>query len=241
MATISLDWAAVRRAYETEPETVRRLSARFGLAEGSIGRRARREGWVRCPDAPLFGAPADRERLANAAIAWRTRPAERPEAGRGSPSGRAGAPGDAAEAWRTGDTPSAACAPTAGAPPVSACQTGETAADDADQPADPAALVASLQRTTARLVAAAEARFAGGEGVPVEERDLRTLGALAAMLAKVISLDSEARTPRDREPPEPDPAAVDFDDPGQRDAFSLRLERLVEDGAAGGAGGADGA
>jgi hypothetical protein len=115
---------------------------------------------------------------------------------------------------------------------------------------DPQALVISLHRTTARAVEAAEARFAT-EGAPaIHENDLRTLGALAAMLAKVIALDASPRSPRD-DHSAASPAhgrtadkaetgdKVDFDDPRQRDAFSERLERFAAERAAGDAVAAD--
>ncbi|HUG62903.1 MAG TPA: hypothetical protein VMP03_13720, partial [Methylomirabilota bacterium] len=119
---------------------------------------------------------------------------------------------------------------------------------------DVASLVDSLQRTTARLVDAAEARFSGrdggddGESAGFDEKDLRTLGALAVMLAKVIALDRQPRSARDDPSARPDPrpadpadptadatadGPIDFDDPRQRDAFSERLERFVAERAAG--------
>ncbi len=123
-----------------------------------------------------------------------------------------------------------------GAAPASAPPTGGP-----DGAPDVAALVASLQRTTARLVAAAETRFAAGEeAAGFDEKDLRTLGALAATLAKVIALDTRPRSPRDPDSRDPaDGDAVDFDDPRQLDAFSERLERLAAGAPARGAGGAD--
>lgn len=79
----------------------------------------------------------------------------------------------------------------------------ETPGEDA-APRIPA-LVASLQRTTARLVAAMEARL-GTAGEGIEEREVRALGALAATLAKVIALDPPQRSSRDG-PSDPAPAA----------------------------------
>jgi hypothetical protein len=118
------------------------------------------------------------------------------------------------------------------------------------------AMILALQRTTARLVEAAELQFTGeaGDGAAesaapttIDEKDLRMLGALAAMLAKVIALDASPRRPRDDDPaafaPDGHSATgtkIDFDDPQQRDAFSERLERYAAERAAGDAVAADG-
>lgn len=99
------------------------------------------------------------------------------------------------------------------------------------------ALVASLQRTTARIVGIMEARL-GAEGDGVDEKDVRALGALAATLAKVIALDPQRRSPRDDDPDRPS-ADDDRDpwDPDVLDAFSRRLERRAADDPPGAAGG----
>jgi hypothetical protein len=86
---------------------------------------------------------------------------------------------------------------------------------------DLGALVASLQRTTARIVTVMEARLGKAEE-GIDERDVRALGALASTLAKVISLQPEPRTARD-ETNQADnrPADVDADD-------GRNIGRLVE-------------
>ncbi|GLS78827.1 hypothetical protein [Oharaeibacter diazotrophicus] len=105
---------------------------------------------------------------------------------------------------------------------------GETTAPDTRR------LVASLQRTTARLVAAMETRV-GTAGEGIDEREVRALGALAATLAKVIALEPD-RSPRDGRtddaPPEPG------DDERRLDALVALAERFV---AARMAAGPDGA
>jgi transposase-like protein len=105
----------------------------------------------------------------------------------------------------------------------------QASAGAADAPPDPAALVRSLQRATAALVAAAEARARGRGEEAVEEREVKALAALAAMLAKVFDLTPEPGDPR----APADPADLDFDDPRQRDALSASMERLVGPRAAG--------
>ncbi len=47
---MSLDkaaWAEIQRVYQTGGETVAAIAARFGVSEGAIYRRARRDGWAR--------------------------------------------------------------------------------------------------------------------------------------------------------------------------------------------------
>jgi hypothetical protein len=42
-------WAAIRQAYETSPETVRQLAARFRVSGGQIAYRRQRDGWTPRP------------------------------------------------------------------------------------------------------------------------------------------------------------------------------------------------
>lgn len=105
-------------------------------------------------------------------------------------------------------------------------------------PPDLRALVLSLQRTTARVVAAMETRF-GRDGDGIDEKDVRALGTLAGALAKIIDLELPKRSPRD----DTDPSLAERDDRARRggDAFrnalADRLEALL--GPAG-EGGSDG-
>jgi hypothetical protein len=105
-------------------------------------------------------------------------------------------------------------------------------------PKDTAAMLDGLRRAVARAVADAEERWAAPDSPPPGERDLRTLGALAAVLARLVALDPSRRTDRDgpSESDAPGHAGLDFDDPRQCAAFAARLERLAageeDDGAA---------
>ncbi|WP_181704326.1 hypothetical protein [Chthonobacter albigriseus] len=95
-------------------------------------------------------------------------------------------------------------------------------------PPDLAALVLSLQRTTARVVTAMEARL-GRDGDGIEERDVRALGTLAGALSRIIDLDLPQRRPRDHD----DPDAQARDDLARRggrpfrDALAARIEAIV--------------
>jgi hypothetical protein len=120
---------------------------------------------------------------------------------------------------------------------VRARRKGRRTKRPAEPPPDSAALLESLRRTIARAVAEAEERWAGAGTVPPDDKDLRALGAIATVLARVVALETPTRTDRDgRDDPDPDPdgdsAAIDFDDPRQREAFALRLEQLAGGAAA---------
>lgn len=127
------------------------------------------------------------------------------------------------EAWVRRNPPNPAIPASAKSPPPSPPTPLPIPALDDSSPA----LVAALRRTVARLTLAMEARYAGPDIGPVEEKDFKALGALAAMLARVIALDNP-RSARDEDADAAGPdSAVDFDDPRQRETFALRLERLA--------------
>jgi transposase-like protein len=111
---------------------------------------------------------------------------------------------------------------------------------EADPP-DPAGLMRSLQRATGALVRAAETRACGRGEAAVDEREVKALAALAAMLAKVFDHAAPGAGRTLGVPPdpgaahaasEPADADLDFDDPRQCDALAALLERLVEGRAA---------
>ena len=109
--------------------------------------------------------------------------------------------------------------------PVLAEKRRQTAAA-ARPPPDLAALVASLQRTTARLVSMMESRVAT-EGEGVSEQDVRALGALAATLQKVISLEPPkgSRHADLADPPDDDARTDDRD---MLEEFLERARRFVQ-------------
>jgi hypothetical protein len=45
----STDWTAIRRSYETIPNSIRALARHHHLTEGAIRKRAKSELWVRAP------------------------------------------------------------------------------------------------------------------------------------------------------------------------------------------------
>ena len=104
------------------------------------------------------------------------------------------------------------------------------------EPTDVARLVEALQRATARLVTSMEARLGTAEGL--DEKDARTLGALATALAKVIALNPDPRSSRDGHAPDGDHLAQ-FDAVAAFEALSRRVERHVAERAAGFLGSAD--
>ena len=53
------EWEALRRAYEAGDETVLAIAKRFGVARGTIQRRARVEGWLPRPIAGRYQAPPE--------------------------------------------------------------------------------------------------------------------------------------------------------------------------------------
>ena len=89
------------------------------------------------------------------------------------------------------------------------------AARKAAEPIDRATLVARLFRAVERQIAEIERRFDGTTPPSLEEKDARTLGALARTLELLIGLEKQAG--RDVDEPEPD-----------IDAFRLDLARRLE-------------
>lgn len=83
-------------------------------------------------------------------------------------------------------------------------------------PVDRATLVARLFRAVERQIAEVERRFDGAAPPSLEEKDARTLGALARTLELLIGLEKQAGRDADDEP-EPD-----------IDAFRLDLARRLE-------------
>lgn len=78
----------------------------------------------------------------------------------------------------------------------------EPAARKAAEPIDRATLVARLFRAVERQIAEVERRFDGAAPPSLEEKDARTLGALARTLELLIGLEKQAG--RDADEPEPD-------------------------------------
>jgi hypothetical protein len=89
------------------------------------------------------------------------------------------------------------------------------AAAKSTEPLDRGTLVARLFRAVERQIAEVERRFDGAAPASLEEKDARTLGALARTLELLIGLEKQAG--RDTTEPEPD-----------IDAFRLDLARRLE-------------
>ncbi|MCE1235081.1 MAG: hypothetical protein LWW93_01870 [Hyphomicrobiales bacterium] len=85
------------------------------------------------------------------------------------------------------------------------------------EPLDRATLVARLFRAVERQIAEVERRFDGASPPSLEEKDARTLGALARTLELLIGLEKQAG----RDAPEPEPDIDEF----RRD-LARRLESL---------------
>lgn len=83
------------------------------------------------------------------------------------------------------------------------------------EPLDRATLVARLFRAVERQIAEVERRFDGASPPSLEEKDARTLGALARTLELLIGLEKQAG----RDAPEPEPDI---------DAFRRDLARRLE-------------